>query len=78
MTMRRIYIRFWRQSRVVHRIILQERVFLMLYIFTFMAGGLFGVVTMCLFQINRHESEMEYRRDQTGEGNSEGGSRESA
>lgn len=50
----------------------------MLYIFTFMVGGLFGVVTMCLFQINRHELEMEYRRDQTGEGNSEGGSRESA
>lgn len=50
----------------------------MLYIFTFMVGGLFGVVTMCLFQINRHESEIEYRREQSDTGHSEGGSHESA
>lgn len=50
----------------------------MLYIFTFMVGGLCGVVTMCLFQINRHESEIENRREQVGEENSEGGSHESA
>lgn len=32
----------------------------MWYILTFMAGGMFGVFFMCLFQINRQYSQTEY------------------
>ncbi|MCI8471757.1 MAG: DUF3789 domain-containing protein [Clostridiales bacterium] len=32
----------------------------MWYILTFMAGGMFGVFIMCLFQINREYSQTEY------------------
>ncbi len=32
----------------------------MWYILTFMAGGMFGVFFMCLFQINRQYSHTEY------------------
>lgn len=35
----------------------------MLYILAFIAGAFFGVVFMCLFQINRPEAEKENRRE---------------
>lgn len=39
----------------------------MFYVISFMVGGLFGVVLMCLFQVNRYESEREYRMEQSKE-----------
>lgn len=39
----------------------------MLYVISFMAGGLFGVGFMCLIQINRYESEREYLMEQSKE-----------
>lgn len=45
----------------------------MFYIISFIAGGLFGMVLMCLFQINRFESEREYRMEQSGARECKGG-----
>ena len=44
----------------------------MFCIISFIAGGLFGVVFMCLFQINRYETEREYRTEQSGAENGKG------
>lgn len=45
----------------------------MWYILTFMAGAMFGVFFMCLFQINRHYSQIEY---DSAPANQKGGSDE--
>lgn len=40
---------------------------------TFLIGGAFGCVFMCLFQINWHEAQEEYRITDKESGNQEGG-----
>lgn len=44
----------------------------MLYVISFMVGGLFGVGVMCLFQVNRYESEREYQMELLKEVDSKG------
>lgn len=40
----------------------------MWYIVTFIAGAMFGTCFMCLFQINRYQSQEEYRPDTDSRG----------
>lgn len=44
----------------------------MLYLLAFLAGGFFGIVLMCLIQINAPNSDFEYRMEQDDSKNKEG------